>query len=528
MPRPALLLQAVILAVLVLLPAAGGPAGASPALDQTCVIETTTVTAVGQIKETVCAAALHPAANVRVKLVDFLTSRNAIRDCTPLEAGCTNRTFFLGGTYEQPFWNQTIGEVPVARGDWALVEWVDAEMPYGQTEKNWPAVYRRASDANLRVTLTSSLTDVAELAAVKLVGVADADGTPMRWESDPFTLTNGDNTLVMVLPTVTLPDHITSFTLPDYPLEITWTLENVPGGVALSGLSPTKHNLFVTLANPLDDTKLFLSVLDYTTAWARPADTAAEAIGPGFFLGDPPGIYSAFQQFDGGGVPRFHKTDFNPATGAITIGAELHYWDEIAPVGQTLDALGGIFSVCPAYWTTQALLTTLHARCGGWAVFMMDSLNVHGITGDLVGVVAEIAPDCPRRVCRFLVKNWGGFAAGGAGGASGHAAFPYLYTQVTDQAGAGGQGTANPPPWFTDHALVRVSGKIFDPSYGTGPFDDLATWDDDSLDGFCENRAGHQHCVHNDEAAFGTVGRQICISSLNRAPPGVGEAERCP
>jgi len=45
---------------------------------------------------------------------------------------------------------------------------------------------------------------------------------------------------------------------------------------------------------------------------------------------------------------------------------------------------------------------------------------------------------------------------------------------------------ANPPGYFGvgDHAVVVYSGKIYDPSYGTGTFDDIRAWAVASLDGF--------------------------------------------
>ena len=37
---------------------------------------------------------------------------------------------------------------------------------------------------------------------------------------------------------------------------------------------------------------------------------------------------------------------------------------------------------------------------------------------------------------------------------------------------------------FADHVLVKYAGKYYDPSYGTGPFDSVVRWEDDSVDGY--------------------------------------------
>jgi hypothetical protein len=53
-----------------------------------------------------------------------------------------------------------------------------------------------------------------------------------------------------------------------------------------------------------------------------------------------------------------------------------------------------------------------------------------------------------------------------------------------DESGVKGQGNPDPLAVFGDHALVDIGGKIYDPSYGTGPFDSLVKWEDASVDGY--------------------------------------------
>ena len=44
----------------------------------------------------------------------------------------------------------------------------------------------------------------------------------------------------------------------------------------------------------------------------------------------------------------------------------------------------------------------------------------------------------------------------------------------------------NPPGWFAvgDHAIAGYDGKLYDPSYGSGPFDDIRAWAIASLAGY--------------------------------------------
>ena len=44
------------------------------------------------------------------------------------------------------------------------------------------------------------------------------------------------------------------------------------------------------------------------------------------------------------------------------------------------------------------------------------------------------------------------------------------------------QGNPAPARLFLDHALVKYNGKIYDPSYGTGPFNSLKDWENASLE----------------------------------------------
>jgi len=37
---------------------------------------------------------------------------------------------------------------------------------------------------------------------------------------------------------------------------------------------------------------------------------------------------------------------------------------------------------------------------------------------------------------------------------------------------------------FADHALIEFNSKIYDTSYGTGPFNSLVEWEDGSIDAF--------------------------------------------
>ncbi len=56
--------------------------------------------------------------------------------------------------------------------------------------------------------------------------------------------------------------------------------------------------------------------------------------------------------------------------------------------------------------------------------------------------------------------------------------------QNGDLSGVAAQGynNNNPQSIFSDHVTVCIENKIYDPSYGTGPFPSIESWEQSSLD----------------------------------------------
>jgi hypothetical protein len=58
--------------------------------------------------------------------------------------------------------------------------------------------------------------------------------------------------------------------------------------------------------------------------------------------------------------------------------------------------------------------------------------------------------------------------------------------EVTDKEGVRGQNTMNPKSTFSTHWVAEIGGKIYDFSYGLGPYDDRKKWEDASIAGFAK------------------------------------------
>ncbi|HUA74992.1 MAG TPA: hypothetical protein VL988_09575 [Solirubrobacteraceae bacterium] len=281
------------------------------------------------------------------------------------------------------------------------------------------------------------------------------------------------------------------------------------------GLGTSKHNLYVLFRAPLAATEIFLTILDLETR------NAAKEAQP---LKEPTAITGVWKGFANveGGVPSVHVRTYNPAseTGSLEPNSKkvLEYYGEIVKPGKNLEE---VFKeeitakkrklTCPGRGE-QEMLEKFAGRCGGWALTLINAFAVEGIESKEVDLYVEYGKgDCAiKNLCVMLVKNW-------KFGKKGAAPFPFAAKETEDLEGVAGQGVKNPPPFFWDHAIVKVgakgSGVLYDPSYGNGPFPGtevvekatetsvLEEFEKRSLDGFCAPETPTE-CVKASELAL--------------------------
>ena len=82
----------------------------------------------------------------------------------------------------------------------------------------------------------------------------------------------------------------------------------------------------------------------------------------------------------------------------------------------------------------------------------------------------------------FPVKDWTFGATGTA--PSGCAPFTHLVPETTAGIGVDAQGNTTPPGGFYNHFITLYDGDYYDPSYGSGPFNNQMDWENASLDGY--------------------------------------------
>ena len=178
-----------------------------------------------------------------------------------------------------------------------------------------------------------------------------------------------------------------------------------------------------------------------------------------------------------------------------------HGDDEMLPlsyeVGHGARAPPGRLRRCLLSYSTPngvvTLLATGNGRCGSYQELLIHVLAAQGIYSEPLNV---LAPDLGVATAKadfvatyghdpeldyvtiravFFVKNW--------------TLSTSARWDVADLNGVPGQGKENPLAVFADHALVIYGPdedhlKIYDPSYGKGPYDQLVDWEDAAVDGF--------------------------------------------
>jgi len=294
---------------------------------------------------------------------------------------------------------------------------------------------------------------------VQIRAKADFNGVTLEWKSaDPhITVSSVTNTVTLAATDSdkTIPNEVRCYD----PMKITWEMTQLDGSWKKFG--ETSNVLYATLAAPDATAKPYWTLLDIS---CRAAEGVTD---PGVL------ITKVFDEFknghtgDGKGFKR--KRD----------GKELTYY--------------GLAAKTPAtdIYTTYDLMHRPDGigRCGAWARLLVDTYKLHGITTPKVLGVAPVSNSYKELL---LVKNMSFTGAGGqaalleSNGIPG--IFPYEGNDTNTgecqkQDGIKGQGKTNPQFVFGDHALVEINGKIYDPSYAVGPYNDLKTYVDAGIAG---------------------------------------------
>lgn len=312
--------------------------------------------------------------------------------------------------------------------------------------------------ANSQITLSAIFNVIAkptESETVQVSGAATVGTTRLVW-SQQITVGPSDTTVQMVNAVSDKPLP-TSVAVHD-PLTINWYMSKPD--TTLKGIGSTSHLLYVTLAarQTLD---LYWTLLDISCTAAAGKTTENEFVAASF-------VPFTTHQGDNKGFPR--KGD----------GLKLSYYKDGWKTQKSASPYNDP-------WSTRGILGGHDAsgRCGGWADLLLTMWKIHGVTSARKRwYVRSVNKNLADMGQRFLVKN---IKFPGTPTITGSAS---LYTHVGAASlktnafpGAPGQGKTNPQFDFGDHVVVKHDGKLYDPSYGLGPYLDDTSYLAAALDG---------------------------------------------
>ncbi len=313
------------------------------------------------------------------------------------------------------------GNVPVENDGYPFVgpQWVkDRKHPNGSPlPEAHPLCYVRATAMVVKATFAVSKPPAA-VETVVIIGTAKDPEVEFR---GTVTVEPGATTATATLQAAdALPDEVSFFD----PLEIEWTADAAGEGPQPAG--KTKHVLYLTLDFPKmrPFTNVYWTILDVSCREGK-GTTTGRAL-----------MAKAWKKFKDRKIERKR----NPRV--------LTFWNPDCPKPQADNTPG-------------AMLNSPYGNgtCDAWSWLFIDMLNAHGVTNAHRVLVVHRLQD-PKV---FLDPTLGvivtehGFEVTTADG-QGHV------EAVTKQ--------------FGNHWMVQYDDKVYDPSYGIGPYLDAAGWRD--------------------------------------------------
>jgi hypothetical protein len=369
--------------------------------------------------------------------------------------------------------------------------WVDADangvldLP---EDHAWPIGYPRNTDsvvsAHFKATIQNFPYPPSNVTLKVRGSNANATHSPVYYVVPETTVTlTGDD---LYLPPTTISNPF-----PDYvnhgQLTINWEFSSNGGGWTSAG--QTSNELYVTLDTPdfypVYHTLIHLSVPAAAVVLAQTPQQTIDA------------VWEVFKARNVSSKHYFPNLNNLPYT----------YYKEWDTTVGTLPAL-----------LNRTTNPTGDGQCGAIAGLFIAAVRDAGVRKSAVPAEGISVQPVLNETEIMLIKNWE-FSGNGT---SGVADYPYQNTladptktpfaettpgglnsifrknattnvweyywgalaEVTDMEGVPGQNTTNPKSTFSDHWLIKLGGKFYDPSYGLGPYVDRKAWEDASVSGF--------------------------------------------
>lgn len=393
--------------------------------------------------------------------------------------------------------DQTITEVGGGSCASPSDEWVSC-TPGASPSKDWPVLAQRGRPLAIDTLTIGNCIPCAVHHGTLIGKVSLSNNGKMQFKRSDVNLVPGQSTVTVH--DLTSADHLPNHAGVQH-VSITWTILR-PHKRELR-LGTTKLLVYVTLGPPPSDLGFKVSghgvetIPDELTIVGLASEGAEGASSDQAAL---TGIWGLYSKSDRDGL---HRLDLDPGSGSITTGEPLRFW---YPNWSLIAQLAGTYApeACPT--NVLVLLQTGTGTCNSFADLLVAMLKVEGIGASVTAPNLLNGWASPHGAAFLLVGNW---SWGSRPRRPFDPSFPYAdsftYSGPTVTPGSttvsyfGAPAQNNPKPpgmWSTgsflgyglgaDHALVKLDdgGKIYDPSYGTGPFANINAWSRASIVGW--------------------------------------------
>ncbi len=319
-----------------------------------------------------------------------------------------------------------------AGGAYGTPHWQDNSNPPDSDvedsgDKKAPVAFIRASKMKVdtKFKLAPNVTPTGQ---VKVRGTGPSAGAGLGnldFASKDGNAANGVITVVNHVCSTAFQNKISFFD----PMVLSWEV-SLDGGTTWQTAGSTSNQCYCTLATAAGGVTTYHTVIHVSCKAAKDKDTVQDTV---------------------------------DAVWAHIKGMKVQNWE-----GKPGNGFGYYRNVNIGNGHVQGLITDFDGKCGAWARFMRDLLKIHGIAASADIILPDLANCGQAGVAAndFLVNNW-----------------VVVNGNLSDQVdGIDGQGgVKRPAKRFTDHQVTTYAGKIYDPSYGTGPYNNLLDWQKPAL-----------------------------------------------
>ena len=308
-----------------------------------------------------------------------------------------------------------------------------------------PLAYKRGARMQVDLTIGVHPPNPVIISSVKIKGIGPDD---LYFPAKEVTMKNGKLEIADFKAFKAFADQVAHYD----PLAIEWLI-SLDSGLSWLPIATSRNKAYLTLekpkTSPLYETLLYLGCKN-----AHGESTAAK-VAAGAWL------------------------DFSKRNLSRVDGTQLRYWWKHSSGVQPYQELA------PFLKPDSDPDKNGNGACGAFSKLFKETLRAMGLGGPkLIGVTSIYKNDASNKPGTLLVKRWRFGQPLNPSLASVLKPFTHRTIRIFPEAGAPGQGNADPFSVFDNHYIVRYNGRFYDPSYGGKVYNDQDEWEEASLDGF--------------------------------------------